>query len=129
MSSRSTGGDAASLPMTTRAPEFNHGTFTTWLPLTTQFTAPAGCDRLFWKVVTDTLAVWDPGYALRIPNMSITCQPAQVTTWWNSRDIWTNADLRATQYSIGPIVCPAAYTTATAVVDSSGSTLVACCPR
>ncbi|KFY22476.1 hypothetical protein V493_06556 [Pseudogymnoascus sp. VKM F-4281 (FW-2241)] len=93
---------------------------TSWLPVTTAFSAPAACSSLIWGAHAPWLAVNDPGYGLSVdPNL--TCLPPAATTWWQQND--TSID-----YSIGPtIVCPQAYTTATTSVQDS-STFVACCP-
>jgi hypothetical protein len=54
---------------------------------------------------------------------SIQCLAPPATSWW--RQDWLSNSL--TTWSLGPITCPEAYTTATTSVQDS-STFVACCP-
>ncbi|KFZ19594.1 hypothetical protein V502_03558 [Pseudogymnoascus sp. VKM F-4520 (FW-2644)] len=93
---------------------------TSWLPVTTAFSALAACSSIIWGAHAPWLALNDPGYGLSVdPNL--TCLPPPATTWWQQ-------DNPSIEYSIGPtIVCPQAYTTATTSVHDS-STFVACCP-
>lgn len=81
-----------------------------------------------WKVVPDTLAAWDPGYGLFV-DKTLKCQPPQHTTWWNADALSLGIDTEETRLSLGPIVCPEAYTTATTITNAGSSTFVACCPR
>jgi hypothetical protein len=98
---------------------------TQFLPITTAFPRVPGCDTQYWKVVTDTLAVWDPGYAMTVAG-GLTCHPPEMTTWWNVDKSGLDSNVTI---SIAPIVCPQAYTTAATSVNEGGSTLVGCCPR
>ncbi|KFX98949.1 hypothetical protein O988_04109 [Pseudogymnoascus sp. VKM F-3808] len=93
---------------------------TSWLPVTTAFSAPAACSSIIWGAHAPWLALNDPGYGLSVdPNL--TCLPPPATSWWQN-------DNPSIEYSIGPtIVCPQAYTTATTSIRDS-STFVACCP-
>ncbi|KIM95547.1 hypothetical protein OIDMADRAFT_59344 [Oidiodendron maius Zn] len=93
---------------------------TSWMPVTTAWSAPAACSSIIWGAHAPYLALNDPGYGLTV-DPGLTCLPPPATTWWEQNNT-------ATAFSIGPtIVCPQAYTTAaTSIKDSS--TFVACCP-
>lgn len=98
------------------------GTVTSWLPVTTAWSAPAACSTLVWEGYPPFLAVNDPGYGIYV-DPGVKCLPSQATTWWEQ----DHSSYGTTTFSLGPIVCPNAYTTATtSVLDSS--TFVACCP-
>lgn len=127
------------LKMTTTAithpPETNFGTITSWLPLTTTYPAQAGCSSSFWARwgfyqsagQNYQLVGFDPGYDISVGS-GASCQPAAVTSWWETRDASLTASGVTTRYSIGPIVCPQAYTTVGTNVVGLGTTQVACCP-
>lgn len=111
----------------THPPETNAGITTSWLPMSTAWPSIAGCESSFWKVSPQTLAGWDPGYGIWVqPGLS--CQPPQVTSWWDENHS-NGIDYSATAYSLGPVVCPDAYFTATTSVNTQSSTFVGCCPR
>jgi hypothetical protein len=59
----------------------------------------------------------DPG------NTDLACLPPAATTWWANKDA-------TPRISIGPIVCPEDYTTATTFTATWDpiSTWIACCP-
>ncbi|KAH7140021.1 hypothetical protein B0J13DRAFT_558795 [Dactylonectria estremocensis] len=113
--------------VTTHPPEENGSLVTSWLPMSTAWPSSSGCGDYWWKVVESTVAAWDPGYGLSV-DTDLTCQPPQLTAWWNAD---MSVDVAETQMSIGPVVCPEAYTTANTqvrVVNGESRTLVACCP-
>lgn len=120
--------------MATQQPETNSGIVTSWLPLTTPFpyNSNGACSLGSWASSgngpdRDSIALaFDPdsNYANQFAN---NCLPTEVTKWWNQRATTGHGGL-ATQYSIGPIVCPEIYTTATTSDLGGGSTQVACCP-
>ncbi|KAH7166525.1 hypothetical protein EDB81DRAFT_782397 [Dactylonectria macrodidyma] len=124
----STSGEAStSDEVTTHPPEENGSLVTSWMPMSTAWPSSSGCGDYWWKVVPNTVAAWDPGYGLFV-DTDLTCQPPQLTSWWNA-DI--NVDVAKTQMSIGPVICPEAYTTASTqvrVVNGESRTFVACCP-
>ncbi|OJJ42572.1 hypothetical protein ASPZODRAFT_2119698 [Penicilliopsis zonata CBS 506.65] len=103
------------MAMATHPPEVQAGLTTFWLPISE------------WKYVPTSLVAWDPGYGIWV-QPGLLCQPPQMTSWWDANHILSQVDLHATQLSIGPVVCPDAYTTATTSVNEASSTLVACCP-
>jgi hypothetical protein len=71
------------------------------------------------------LVMYDPGPAANGgPDL---CWPPGATTWWLQNNLG-RAHV-TTIASLGPIVCPAAYTIAgTSSVIGAGSTYIACCP-
>ena len=103
--------------------ELNGGVWTSWLPVTTAWTS--GCNSAAWArfgvQVSDGLwpYIYDPAYAQSVPN-SLTCLPPQATQWWDGGTTVSNT---ITSYTIGPIVCPAAYTTFSTSVVSASSTI------
>ncbi|KIN06539.1 hypothetical protein OIDMADRAFT_176591 [Oidiodendron maius Zn] len=101
---------------------------TSWLPITTAWSAPAACSSLIWEGNPPWLAVNDPGYGIYV-NPDISCLPSAATQWWEQpKDLSLSiATTPLTTYLLGPITCPQAYTTATTNVQDS-STFVACCP-
>jgi len=114
--------------VTTHPPEVNAGVTTSWLPMSTPWVSIAGCESSFWKVIPTVLAGWDPGYGTFVqPGLS--CHPPQVTTWWDENHLFTDINTQATQFSLGPVVCPQAYSTVHTSVNDGASTFVACCPR
>jgi hypothetical protein len=117
---------------TTHSPETNFGTVTSWLPLTTAFPYQSGCSSAFWARwgITESISydgvAFDPGYGITVDPASV-CMPSQVTLWWETETAPTVNGV-ATLYSIGPIVCPEAYSTIGSSVVNAESTLVVCCP-
>ena len=105
-------------------PETNAGTLTSWIPVGTTFPSPSGCESLYWSVVVDRLAVWDPGYGISV-DTNVKCLPPAATTWWDQDRLGVDT---ATVVSLGPITCPSDYTTVTTMIQNQFSTFVACCP-
>ncbi|ERF72717.1 hypothetical protein EPUS_04770 [Endocarpon pusillum Z07020] len=105
-------------------PETHGGVVTSWVPITTAWPSQSGCDQSFWSYVPSTIAGWDPGYGISV-EPTLSCLPEGATAWWNQARLGPNSN---TKISIGPIVCPEAYTTATTSAQDATSTLVACCP-
>ena len=117
---------------TTRSPETNFNTVTSWLPLTTTFPYQSGCSSAIWArlgfVQSETFdaVAFDPGYGITV-DPAVTCMPSQVTLWWETETAPVLNGL-TTRYSVGPIVCPGGFTTAGTSVVNEQSTQVACCP-
>ncbi|KIM95363.1 hypothetical protein OIDMADRAFT_34127 [Oidiodendron maius Zn] len=95
-------------------------TTTSFLPLTTAWSAPSICTTVFlggdwWNINDPQYGLWvDPG---------VLCLPPAATTWWDQT--WASNSL--TTWSLGPVVCPQAYSTVmTSMQDTS--TFIACCP-
>lgn len=104
-----------------------NGVTTSWLPITSTWPAVRACSTLVYSHSGDgktfSGTVFDPWYAQHW-NTAVTCLPPQVTSWWQQ----TLATPQNTITSLGPMVCPELYTTAsTSQVDAS-STFIACCP-
>jgi hypothetical protein len=117
--------------MTTTYPaELNSGVWTSWLPVTTAWPSQAACNSEAWARFGIQAAddfwpyIYDPAYAQSVAN-SVTCLPPQATSWWGGGSTVSNS---ITSYSIGPIVCPAAYRTYSTSIVSGSSTSVICCP-
>lgn len=127
--------------LATRPAEVNGGTTTPWLPMTSPvFTladaaATSACASAIWRIGPAALAAWDPGYGLSVsfddgnPTATVPppCHPPQITSWWDAEHL--GVDVRATQWSLGPVVCPSPYRTGSTSVNKQSSTLVGCCPR
>lgn len=117
-----------SMATKTRPPEIgSDGTITSWLPMSTAWPSVSGCESQMFKFVPQILAGWDPGYELFVPGAA-TCLPPQMLTWWDADKLTLGIDTTKTKLSVGPIVCPEAYTTATTITNAGKSTFVACCP-
>ena len=98
------------------------GTVTSWLPVTTAWSAPAACSSLVWEGYPPYLAVNDPGYGIYV-DPGVRCLPSAATQWWEQN----HNNYGSTTFSLGPITCPMTYTTVTTSVQDS-STFIACCP-
>lgn len=115
---------------TTHPAELNSGIWTSWLPLTTAYTSQAACNSQAWvrfhgiQVPDNWPYIYDPGFEQTVDN-SLICLPSAATKWWKGS---TTVDNVITSWSIGPIVCPEAYTTVSTIVLSESSTSVICCP-
>lgn len=115
---------------TTRPAELNSGIWTSWLPVTTAWTSQSVCNSAAWARFGIKVSggywpyIYDPAYAQSVAD-SLTCLPPEATQWWDGHTTIANT---ITSWSIGPIVCPAAYTTASTLVVSTSSISVICCP-
>ena len=115
---------------TTHPAELNSGVWTSWLPVTTAWPSQAACNNEAWarygiQVDEDFWPyIYDPAYAQSVAN-AVTCLPPQATSWWEGGSTVSSS---VTSYSLGPIVCPAAYTTYSTSIVSGSSTSVICCP-
>jgi hypothetical protein len=67
--------------------------------------------------------LYDPTYGISV-DANFKCLPPEATTWFGQGVLGNTG----TSVGLGPIVCPAAYSTVTTTVVSPGSTLVGCCP-
>ena len=117
---------------TTHPAQLNGGVWTSWLPVTTAWPTQAACATEAWARdgVQATYDYWpyiyDPAYAQTVASPATGCLPSEATSWFDGGSTVSNT---ITSYSIGPIVCPAAYTTYSTILLSSSSTSVICCPR
>ena len=107
-------------------PETGTATVTSWVPLTTAFPYQSGCSTAYWArwgfSAGYNAVAFDPAYGTSVDSNTI-CLPSAVTEWWDQ-----GGSTSATITSIGPIVCPEAYTTASTSILNSLSTFVVCCP-
>ncbi|KAJ5833840.1 hypothetical protein N7474_002151 [Penicillium riverlandense] len=105
--------------------ETHSGTVTSFIPLTTIWTAPAGCSGSF-RLDGPSLMAFDPGYGLDI-NTDVICDPPAMTTWWE-QGLLGGGGAYKTEVSIGPLTCPDGYSTVASSVKDVSSTLAMCCP-
>jgi hypothetical protein len=117
---------------TTHAAELNAGVWTSWLPLTTAWPTQAACSSEIWARfgIQEANNLWpylyDPAYESSVASPATACLPSEAASWWDGGSTVSNT---ITSYSVGPIVCPAAYTTYSTILLFSSSTSVICCPR
>ncbi|KAF1827946.1 uncharacterized protein K489DRAFT_32124 [Dissoconium aciculare CBS 342.82] len=108
------------------SPKTQGGTVTSFLPLTTTYTAPASCSSIFQLEGPDLVA-FDPAYALRVDS-KVVCNPSAVTSWWLQALLGVNtAD--HTDIQLGPLVCPSGWQTLASSVSDKSSTFAFCCPQ
>jgi len=113
----------------TRLPETNSGTVTSWLPITTTWPTITQCStEIYSQTATvpgeNVLAMGFDPYFNTIISPNVFCLPPEATSWWQQ----PQQTPQLTVTSIGPIICPGLYSTATTSVLNSESTWVACCP-
>jgi len=106
--------------------ETTSGVVTSFIPLTTVFTHSSACSR-YLRLNGDTLVAFDPGYGLDIDS-NARCVPSAVTTWWEQGRFGNTNDEDHTAVSLGPMVCPHAWSTVVSSVRDHSSTLAMCCP-
>ncbi|KAK4158586.1 hypothetical protein C8A00DRAFT_28598 [Chaetomidium leptoderma] len=106
-------------------PETNDDVATSWVPLTTTFTPSVGCESKF-RLNGMSLVAYDPGYGLDIDSR-VKCAPPAVTTWWEQGRLGRGNDAGHTAASLGPMICPNAWSTVATSVKGS-STQAMCCP-
>lgn len=107
--------------------ETNSGTVTTWVPLTTAFSAPQSCTTIFRDIGVSTggtKQAYDPNYTSL--DASYSCVPAPVSVWWSQ---WSeSSSTYTTKIAIGPIVCPLNWSAVQTSVKDRTSTFSMCCP-
>ncbi|KAF7892822.1 uncharacterized protein EAF02_000360 [Botrytis sinoallii] len=103
------------------AAEGTAGVVTTWLPLTTVYPNVPSCKTELYSPNNLTqIYAYDPNQ--NAITFATKCWPSEARSWWNQ-------DTSATAItSLGPFLCPEAYTVAVTTVVNSGSTLSGCCP-
>jgi hypothetical protein len=108
-------------------PETNGGIVTSWLPITSAWPSIPECATggIYSQLGGNgALAIADdPYYGISI-DTALTCLPPVATSWWDQ----SSATPLLTHISLGPIVCPGGYTTATTSAVNDISTFIACCP-
>lgn len=111
----------------TRPAETNGGVVTSWLPVTSAWPSVEPCSAAIYSQVGNIIGLaaiaFDPFFGENI-NTELTCLPPFATSWWDQQQ-QTPAQ---TVTSLGPLVCPGLYTTATSSILNSMSTFIACCP-
>lgn len=115
--------------MTTYSVETTSGIVTSWLPLTTSFSAPSACFTGIYSQAAQAGIEAGPGKLVFDPfaNPSTACFLQQVTQWWDQSTTSPYATA-GTVTSLGPFECPGGYTTAFTTENSLASTQIACCP-
>ncbi|KAH8696151.1 hypothetical protein BGW36DRAFT_428171 [Talaromyces proteolyticus] len=109
--------------MSNYGPITSSGTVTSYLPLTSAWSAPAQCSSLFLKA-GDNLFLNSPQYDQVVPGAP-ECNPPELSPWWyQSLD---TASPTATLLGGYEFVCPAAYTTVFSWVTAE-TTTIGCCP-
>ncbi|TGO42715.1 hypothetical protein BHYA_0006g01180 [Botrytis hyacinthi] len=103
------------------APEGTNSVVTTWFPLTTVYPIVPSCKTELYSPnnLTDIYA-YDPNNNAK--DFATRCWPSEARSWWNQV---TSA---STTISLGPFLCPEAYTVVVTTVVNPGSTLSGCCP-
>ncbi|KAF7913610.1 uncharacterized protein EAF01_000016 [Botrytis porri] len=97
------------------------GAVTTWIPLTTVYPLIPKCTtELYSPNNLTVIYAYDPNN--NAEKFATRCWPSEARSWWNQV---TSA---STTISLGPFLCPEAYTVAVTTVVNSGSTLSGCCP-
>ncbi|KAF7877525.1 hypothetical protein EAF04_001202 [Stromatinia cepivora] len=103
------------------AAEGSAGVVTTWLPLTTVYPIVPSCKNEFYSPNNLTqIYAYDPNQ--NALTFSTKCWPSEARSWWNQE-----TDAIAIT-SLGPFLCPEAYTAVVTSVVNPGSTLTGCCP-
>ena len=105
--------------------ETNGGEVTSWIPLTTVFTASDGCESVL-RLNGPSLVAFDPGYGLDI-NGAVKCAPPAVTTWWEQARLGVGGE-EHTAVSIQPLTCPDQWTTVATFRMNTSTTQLMCCP-
>ncbi|RDW73318.1 hypothetical protein BP6252_07225 [Coleophoma cylindrospora] len=109
---------------TTHPAELNNGVWTSWLPVTTAWPANPTCSSAAWVHygIQATPGFWpyvyDPAYGQTVSS-DLSCLPTEATQWLNGA---TTVSGVSTVYSLGPLVCPEAYTTVSTSINTGSST-------
>ncbi|KAH8667617.1 hypothetical protein BGZ60DRAFT_564800 [Tricladium varicosporioides] len=98
------------------------GTTTTYLPLTSAWPSINQCNSDIYWIPDGSAVIYDP--SIGASNTLLRCLPPEATQWW----LQSKPTPQFTVTSLGPVVCPQAYTTAFTRIEGEGTTLVACCP-
>ncbi|KAI9640489.1 hypothetical protein NHQ30_011235 [Ciborinia camelliae] len=99
------------------------GTLTSWLPVTTPWTAFASCSTEVYAQLDHNAILFDPYYQTSVvPGAnSAPCLPPEATAWWDQEI--DNVIL------LGPtFVCPLAYSAVETLVANSATQQTLCCP-
>ena len=107
---------------TTLAPVTNFDVTTSWIPVITPWPFTEACSSEIYSQNNGRMVAFDPLYYSSIDPAALTCLPPAITSWW----FQTRQALFTT--SLGPFVCPAAYSTGSASLVNSYTAEVFCCP-
>ena len=97
----------------------------TWVPITTTWLHDPRCtENLFRLAYGTTIAIdsWMDFFAC------LTCLPPQATPYWSQHELYPEWAITTASISVGPTVCPEAYTTASQSELDWQSTIIFCCP-
>lgn len=109
-----------------KTPETHVGTTTSWVAMITSPPIDPKCSHNFYSPDRElhTLIAFDP----RLNAVAnFTCLPREAAEWYSQKNLPFGAT-NGTVTSLGPIVCPGAYTTASTSQKDDISTMVYCCP-
>ncbi|TGO65349.1 hypothetical protein BOTNAR_0079g00160 [Botryotinia narcissicola] len=103
------------------ASEGTNGAVTTWFPLTTVYPIVPSCKTELYSPnnLTDIYA-YDPNNNAKL--FPTRCWPSEARSWWNQEVSGIST------ISLGPFLCPEAYTVVVITIVNPGSTLSGCCP-
>jgi hypothetical protein len=106
--------------------ETHSGTATSWIPLITAPPIDRRCgDHLYSPDDTyHTLVAFDPHLEA---TANITCLPREAAKWYMQKNLPFGAKT-GTVTSLGPMICPNGYTTASRSRKDVRSTMIFCCP-
>ena len=106
--------------------ETHTGTTTSWLPLITAPPADPRCGSHLYSPdgAHHTLVAYDP-HLEAVAN--ITCLPREAVEWYTQKNLPYGATTGVVT-SLGPMICPNGYTTASTSKKDQSSTMVFCCP-
>jgi hypothetical protein len=106
--------------------ETHAGTTTSWLPIITSPPIDPRCSKHLYSPdrTYNTLIAFDP----RLEDAAnMTCLPREAAEWYRQRPLPFGATT-GTVTSLGPMICPKGYTTASTRKKDVTSTMVFCCP-
>ncbi|ERF75040.1 hypothetical protein EPUS_04822 [Endocarpon pusillum Z07020] len=109
-----------------KAVETHNGTTTSWLPLITAPPTDSRCSSHLYSPdgAHHTLVACDP-HLEAVAN--ITCLPREAVEWYTQNNLPYGATTGVVT-SLGPMICPDGYTTASTSKKDRSSTMVFCCP-
>jgi len=96
---------------------------TSFVPFATEWPVTDACaSQLYSQNGQVHFTAWDPLYYSSVDPRELTCLPPAITSWWFQQRTQTFTS------SLGPLVCPDAYTTASASALNAKTAMVFCCP-
>ena len=109
-----------------RTAETHTGTTTSWLSLITSPPPDSRCSHHLYSPdgAYNTLIAFDPRLETAA---NITCLPQEAAEWYTQKNLPFGATTGIVT-SLGPMICPGGYTTASISKKDASSTMVFCCP-